>query len=49
MPVAYDQGGPDRGGDQAAESADVEDLTVGAEDGGDDLGVTGQPAEDVGR
>ena len=36
------------GGDQAAESADVEDLAAGAEDGGDDLGVAGQPAEDVG-
>ena len=29
-------------------AADVEDLAAGAEDGGDDLGVTRQPAEDVG-
>ena len=46
--VAEDQGGPDRGGDRSAEAAHVEDLAVAAEDGGDDLGVTGQPAEGVG-
>ena len=42
--VAEDQGGPDAGGDQAAGAADVEDLALGAEDGGDDLGVAGQSA-----
>ena len=47
--VADDEGGPDRGGDQAAEPAEVEDLGVGAEDGGDDLGVTRESAEHGGR
>src|SRR3954454_3798074 len=49
VPVADDQGGPERGGDQAVEASDVEDLALGAEDGGDDLGVTGQPAQHLGR
>ncbi len=48
MPVAEHQGDPEGGGDQAVEAADVEDLAAGAEDGGDDLGVTGEPADDVG-
>ncbi len=48
MSVTQDQGGPDRGGDQAAEPADVEDLAVAAVDGGDDLGVAGQPAQHPG-
>jgi hypothetical protein len=30
-------------------AADVEDLTVAAEDGWDQVGVTGQPADDSGR
>ena len=42
--VAEDEGGPDCGGDQAAGAADVEDLALGAEDGGDDLGVAGESA-----
>ena len=33
---------------ESAESSDVEDLALGAEDGGDDLGVARQAAEDVG-
>ena len=48
MSVADHERGPQGGGDQSAEPSEVEDLTVGAEDGGDDLGVTGEPAEDVG-
>ena len=44
MSVADHEGGPEGGGDQAAGAADVEDLGSGAEDGGDELGVTGQPA-----
>jgi hypothetical protein len=47
--VAEHQGGPDRGGDQPLGAADVEDLTVAAEDGWDQVGVTGQPADDSGR
>jgi hypothetical protein len=46
--VAEDQGNPEGGGDEAVESADVEDLAAGAEDGGDDLGITGEPAQYVG-
>ena len=46
--VAEDQGGPDGGGDEAVEAAEVEDLAVGAEDGGDEFGVTGEPAQDFG-
>ena len=42
--VAGDQGSPDGGGDQAVDAADVEDLGVGAEDGGDQVGVAGEPA-----
>ena len=48
MPVAEHQGDPQGGGDQAVVAADVEDLAAGAEDGGDDLGITGQPAQYVG-
>ncbi len=48
MLVAEDQGGPDAGGDQAVGAADVKDLTLGAEDGGDDLGVAGQASGDRG-
>ena len=43
--VAGDEGFPDRGGDQALGAADVEDLGVGAEDGGDDVGVAADPAD----
>ncbi|HET9840573.1 MAG TPA: hypothetical protein VFQ01_01085, partial [Nocardioides sp.] len=32
-------------GDQSSGSADVEGFAVAVEDGGDDLGVTGQPAD----
>jgi hypothetical protein len=46
--VAGDQGVPDRDGHGAGGTADVEDLTTGTEDHGDDLGVTGQPAQDPG-
>jgi hypothetical protein len=46
--VADHEGGPEGSGDRAAESAEVEDLAVGAEDGGDDLGVAGEPAQGVG-
>ena len=43
--VAQDQGEPDGGGDQASGAADVERFAAGAEDGGDDLGVAGQPPD----
>jgi len=46
--VAEHQGDPEGGGDEAVEAADVEDLAAGAEDGGDDLGITREPADDVG-
>ena len=45
VPVAQDQGDPDGRGDQPGGAADVEDLAVGAEDAGDDVGVAGQPAD----
>jgi len=45
VPVSDDQRGPDPGGYQAFGPADVEDLGVGAERGGDDLGVAGEPAD----
>ena len=45
VPVADDQGGPDREGDQSFGAADVEWLALAAEDGGDDLGVTRQPSD----
>ena len=48
MSVAEHQGDPEGGGDEAVEAADVEDLAAGAEDGGDDLGITREPADDVG-
>ena len=43
--VSDGQGGPDGGGDQPVGAADVEDLALGAEDGGDELGVAGQPPD----
>ena len=43
--VAEDQRGPDAGGDQPAGAADVEDLTLSAEDRGDDLRIAGEPAD----
>ncbi len=43
--VAGDEGFPDRGGDEPAEPADVEDLAAGAQDDGDDLGVAADPAQ----
>ena len=43
VPVADDEGFPDRGGDEALLSSDVEDLARCAEDGGDDLGVAADP------
>lgn len=43
--VAQGQGGPEGEGDQAVGSADVEDLAVGAEDAGDEVGVAGQAAD----
>jgi hypothetical protein len=42
--VPQDQGDPDVHGDEPEGAADVEDLAVGAEDAGDDLGVAGQAA-----
>ena len=42
VPVAADQGPPERGGDEAVGAADVEDLAAGAEGDGDDVGVAGQ-------
>jgi hypothetical protein len=42
--VAGHEGGPQGGGDQAVGAAEVEDLAGGAVDGGDDLGVAGEPA-----
>ena len=45
VPVAEDQGGPEGGGDQAFGAADIQRLTLAAEDGGDDLGVTRQPPD----
>ena len=48
MPVSGEQGVPDRDGDGAGGATDVEDLTAGAEDDGDDLGVAGQPAQEAG-
>ena len=44
VPVAEGEGFPDAGGDEALGAADVEDLAVVAEDGGDDLGVAGEPS-----
>ena len=44
VPVAQGQRLPDAGGDEALGAADVEDLAVVAEDGGDDLGVAGEPS-----
>ena len=49
VPVAEDEGGPLGGGDQASEASDVEDLAGGVEDGGDELGVAGQPPQGAGR
>ena len=45
VPVAEDQGLPDRGGDQALGAADVEDRGTCAEDRRDHLGVAAQPAD----
>ena len=45
VPVADHEGGPDREGDQSFGAADVEWFASGAEDGGDDLGVTRQPPD----
>ncbi len=45
VPVSEDQGVPQGGGDQAVGAADVEDLSSGAEDGGDHVGVAGEPAD----
>ena len=42
--VSQGEGFPDAGGDEALGAADVEDLAVVAEDGGDDLGVAGEPS-----
>ena len=42
VPVAADQGPPQRRGDQPVGAADVEDLPAGAERDGDDVGVAGQ-------
>ena len=44
MLVSQGQGFPDSGGDEALGAADVEDLAVVAEDGGDDLGIAGEPS-----
>src|SRR4051794_2585996 len=43
--VADDQGGPDPSGDGSSGAAHVEGFATGAEDGGDDLGVTRQPPD----
>ena len=45
VPVAADQGPPQRGGDEPVGAADVEDLAAGAEGDGDDVGVARQPAD----
>src|SRR5680860_1282423 len=45
VPVAGDQGLPDRGGDQPLGPADVEDLGGATEDGRDDLGVAAHPPD----
>ena len=42
--VAADQGGPEGGGNEAVGPADVEDLSVGAQVDGDEVGVAGQSA-----
>ena len=44
VPVAEGEGFPDAGGDEALGAADVEDLAVAAEDGGDDRGIAGEPS-----
>ena len=43
--VAGDQGAPEGGGDQAVQAADVR-TSLGAEDGGDQVGVAGEAAYD---
>ena len=48
VPVSDHQGVPDRHGHGAGRAADVEDLSSGAEEDGDDLGVTGEPAGHAG-
>ena len=48
VPVAADQGPPQRWGDQAVGAADVEDLAAGAEGDRDEVGVAGQPADHAG-
>jgi hypothetical protein len=45
VPVAQDQGGPDGEGDQASGAAHIQGFAVARENGGDDLGVTRQPAD----
>ena len=40
--VSQGEGFPDSGGDEALGAADVEDLAVVAEDGGNDRGVAGE-------
>jgi len=47
--VAQHQRDPDRGGDQALEAADVEDLALGAQHGRDQVRVTRQPTCRLGR
>ena len=45
VPVPADQGPPQGGGDEAVRPADVEDLAVGAEGDGDDVGVARETAD----
>jgi hypothetical protein len=48
VPVAQHERHPERSGDQASEASDVEDLALRAQDGRDDLGVTGDPPQRAG-
>jgi hypothetical protein len=49
VPVAEDEGDPDREGDQPLGPTDVQRLTLAAEDRGDELRVARQPTDRGGR